>query len=367
MSHGNATLKDLAKKLDVSIATVSRALSGQDRISPETRKRVEMAAREIGYCPNRAARALVSGQTGLAALVLPDRPDGGCAFDLGRMISNLSGALMRRGIDLLVTQVPPGRSDCEALTKLIGSRKADSIILTDIRENDPRLALLNEHRFPHVAFGAARPIADGGIPATAWVGCDAHGVAARATRLLLGHGHRRFALLRWCEPTLFRARWTAGVATALRAAGGSQTDLQVATLAFADHRGRLAEIRRLLGAPSRPTAILGLDDTLALEAIRVAEGMGLSVPEDLSVVGFGNLPAGSHSSPGLTSFDPDLARCADLLAEAIAPLIGRIRTGGSAVAERSVTPRLILRESHGAVPDGRPAASEPVPICFENV
>jgi LacI family transcriptional regulator len=61
VSRGNATLKDLAEKLDVSIATVSRALSGNDRIAQSTRARIESAARELGYYPNRAARALVSG------------------------------------------------------------------------------------------------------------------------------------------------------------------------------------------------------------------------------------------------------------------------------------------------------------------
>ena len=71
MSGKGKTLKDLAARLDISVATVSRALAGNDRIALKTRERVAAAAREIGYVPNRAARALVSGRSGFVGLVLP--------------------------------------------------------------------------------------------------------------------------------------------------------------------------------------------------------------------------------------------------------------------------------------------------------
>lgn len=368
MSRGNATLKDLAKKLDVSIATVSRALSGHDRISPATRERVEIAAREIGYCPNRAAKALVSGRTGLAALVLPAGESDRCGERIGAFITKLGAALSRRGIDLIVSPLSEDRSETEALSEMIRSRKADGIILTRIRQNDPRLVLLTERRFPHVACGPLDPgmVATGAGAATAWVAWDAAAAAARATQFLLSLGHRRFLLIRDHTTTTFAAQWVEGVGRALRAAGDTEARVVAATVSRRNRILRERDLRRQLLRPRRPTAVLATDDDLALSVLDAAERMQVDVPRELSVVGFGDFAASAHRPPGLTTFDPDLARFTEMIAQALETCLHG-EPQNAPPAPNRITPRMVLRGSHGPAPrDARPRP-EFTGACYESV
>src|SRR5690606_5795353 len=106
MSSRVKTLKELASRLDVSITTVSRALAGHEQIALKTRQRVAEAAREYGYVPNTAARALVSGRSGFVGLVLPIRGPNLVDFFLGEFITGLGEGLVSRGAHLILATAP---------------------------------------------------------------------------------------------------------------------------------------------------------------------------------------------------------------------------------------------------------------------
>jgi LacI family transcriptional regulator len=367
VSRGNATLKDLAEKLDVSIATVSRALSGNDRIAQSTRARIESAARELGYYPNRAARALVSGQTGLIALVQPAQDDSLRDGSTGRFIEELSMALSRHGMDLLVSVVTDGLSEMHAVEQIVRSRKADGLVLTGLRPKDPRIALLEASNFPFVAFGRPEEGLTGRVrSAPDWVDCNGASASARAIRLLAGLGHGRIGLVGFACGTTFGRRWTDGATRALRALQGPRARLGRLSVSPVHPALREEAIRGFLLCPSRPTALLAEDDCLALAILEEAERLGLSVPGDLAVIGFGNSPAGAHRSPALTTFDPDLPRCVGLLADVMRDALrhdDRKRTP----ARRSIAPKLILRGTHAAAPRGVGAVGPEADVQAEDV
>lgn len=343
MSSTVTTLKDLATRLDISVATASRALAGHHRIAPETRERVAEAAREIGYVPNRAARALVSGRSGFAGLALPIRRHGMEDAFLGELVSGLTTGFGRKGVDLFLAAVPEGKSELAVIRNIVETRRADGLVLARISEQDPRVDYLIERGFPFVSFGRLLDQ----TRAFPWVDTDGRLAFGEAFNLLYGLGHRSMGFVTITEPMTFRHHRATGIAEAI--AHKADPHVRLATIASPrfDRAARAAEIRRLLGRPDRPTAVIGLFDDVATVVIEEALKLGLTVPGDLSVIGFDNIPEAGHTMPGLTTFDAGIhAR-----AEEIAELLVRIIAAPDARPEtRLVRPALVLRGSHGPAP-----------------
>jgi LacI family transcriptional regulator len=337
------TLKDLAARLDISVATASRALAGHDRIALSTRERVAAAAREIGYVPNRAARALVSGRSGFAGLALPVRGYGVEDAFLGEFVSGLTAGLGREGIDLFLTAVPEGKAELAILQNIVESRRADGLVLARIAEQDPRVDYLIARRFPFVAHGRLRDPE----PRFPWLDTDGRAAFAEAFELLYALGHRRFGFVTIAEPMTFRRHRAAGLTDAIDRRGDPEVRLERAAAPRFDRVARQAAIRGLLDRPDRPTAVIGLFDGLAVAVLEEAARLGLAVPGDLSVVGFDNTPAAAHAPPGLTTFDAAIHDCA----EAIAGMLARAIAAPDAPPEtRLIRPALVLRGSHGPAP-----------------
>ncbi len=143
---GGKTLKDLGRQPRRFVATVSRALAGSDRIAASTRERVSEAARAAGYVPNRTARALVSGRSDFAGLVLPIRGPGLEDAFLGELVSGLGSGLAAHGIDLFLATVPEGKTELSVIEHIVEARRADGLVLARTAEDDPRVAYLARAR-----------------------------------------------------------------------------------------------------------------------------------------------------------------------------------------------------------------------------
>lgn len=345
MTRTFRTLRDLAAALDVSVATVSRALAGDERIAEATRERVRGAARRHGYVPNRAAKALVSGRSGFVALAVPGRGPGKVDPFLGEFVSGLAEGLGARGLDLLLTAPAAGKPEVEVLRGLVASRQADGIVLARTREADERVAFLAGRGLPFVSHGRA-----GGIEAPFdWVDTDGARAFGEAFDLLYGLGHRRFGLVTIAEPMSFRRDREAGLAAAIGRRGDPAVTLDVAAAPRFDDAARAAAIARLLGRAPMPTAVLALFDGLALDVMVEAARRGLSVPADLSVIGFDDVPAAAHARPGLTTFDAAIHACARELADVLA---GAIAEPGRPARTHLLAAPLVRRGSHGPAPGG---------------
>jgi LacI family transcriptional regulator len=336
-------LKDLAEKLDISVATVSRALAGHERIAKETRERVAEAARRYGYVPNRAARALVSGRSGFVGLVMPTRGPGyGDAF-LGEFLAGLADGLARHGSDLFLAAVPDGATERTVIEHIVEGRRADGLVLARTAEDDARIRYLASTGLPFVSFGrVAEPLAG-----HHWVDTDGAAAFAEAFALLHGLGHRHLGLLTITEPMMFRRDRETGLAHAMAEMGSGAVRLTTVATPRFDDAGRVAAIRDLLARPDRPTAVLALFDGLALAVLEQAAALGLAVPGDLSVIGFDNVAAAAHARPALTTFDAGIHRCAGAVADMLARLMHEMPPAPRTHLAR---PRLVARASHGPAP-----------------
>ncbi len=342
MNKANS-LSDLARHLGLSPATVSRALAQHEAIALKTRERVATAARDLGYVPNRAAQALASGRSGFAGFLLPMRGRGLADPFLGELVSGLTEGFAAKGVELLLSAVPREGSELRQLESLVTSGRVDGIVLSRIEQDDPRVTLLRERGLPFVAHGRVGTDESG----YSWLDTDGRAAFAEAFELLYALGHRRFGLLSIDDRLTFRILREEGLRSAFAAKGDPGLTLRHASCARYDPEGRARAIAELLAGPDRPTAVLAVADGLALELMAAAQTHGLSVPGDLSIIGFDNIPAGAHVRPGLTTFDACIADCATELA---AMLLARIAAPDTPHISRLLTPQLVLRQSHGPAP-----------------
>lgn len=335
------TLKHLAKELDLSITTVSRALGGFDDVAEETRRRVRDAANRANYVPNAAGKMLVTGQSGFIGLLLPVRDAQFLDPFLGEFILGLSEGLHARGKDLFMATAP-GETELDVLKHVVESGRADAMVLMRIAENDERVAYLNERGVPFVTHGRTL---DSEL-AYNWIDTDGEQAFAQAFQLLHELGHKHMALVSITEPMTFRYFRERGVKVALEQC--SDVDLTLVT----HHVPRFSKskimriIKTMLSAADRPTAVLALTDEIALAVLEQAGNMGLSIPGDLSVIGFDNIPAAEFAPPGLTTFDQHIRQSA----ESLAAVVDDALLGNKKTQQKLVKPTLIQRGSHGLVP-----------------
>lgn len=337
------TLKELATKLDISITTVSRALAGHEQIALKTRQRVAEAARAYGYVPNTAARTLVSGRSGFVGFVLPIRGPNLVDSFLGEFITGLGEGLVSRGSDLIVATAPQGQPELSVLRHVVESGRADGVVVNRIAETDERIAYLAERDFPFVAHGRlldkeAR---------YSWLDTDGARAFEEAFDLLYDLGHRHFGLVTISEPMTFRHLREDGLAAAIARRADPSVRLDVAIAPRFDRGARVESINRLLHAAERPTAIIGLFDELALTVMEEAARAGLSIPRDLSVVGFDNIAASAYAPPGLTTFDTAIREASREIA---GMLITIIEERPEEPPTRLIRPKLVARASHGPAP-----------------
>jgi LacI family transcriptional regulator len=338
------TLRELASRLDLSIATVSRALAGDRAIAAGTRERVSEAADRYGYVPNIAARQLVSGRSGFAGFVMPVRGPNFIDPYLGEFLTGLGEGLVEHGLDLFVATVPAGRGELSVLRHVVESGRADGIVVPRIGETDQRLDYLIARNFPCVAHGRL-------LDATAeynWLDTDSVLAFGEAFELLYGLGHRHFGLVSISDAMTFRHMRERGLREAMSRRGDPGVTLDVVNPPRFDRGATIAAINSLLHRERRPTAILGLFDELALTVMEEAARAGLSIPRDLSVVGFDNITASAYAPPGLTTFE---ARAREAAREIAHMLVEIITKKPAKPLTRLIRPALVARGSHGAAPE----------------
>jgi LacI family transcriptional regulator len=287
-------LDDIAREVGVHPSTVSRALN-PDRarlVKPDTRLAVEEAARRLGYRPDMVARGLQSGRTATVGVVVADL---GNTF-VTPIIHQLAAALETAGIMPVIaeTQDDHGRF-ARILDHMLG-RRVDAIVTAAARVGDQEILEAAARLVPVVV--AARPLPDSALVQV--VHDDRAG-----GRLAAGHladlGHRRVAQLRGpLDVANFSAR-EVGFTEACRDLGVEEVMLgETGARPVFDEGERLMEAL-LAGHGRRPTAVFAHNDLMALGGLAALHRQGLSVPEDMSMVGYNDLPAMDLVAPPLTT------------------------------------------------------------------
>jgi len=292
------TLKEVAKRAAVSTATVSRVLSNTSYVSKETRARVLEAVEALGYTPNLAARALSKGRTYIIGVVFPYNYDL-LFYDpfVLTIVQGIETVCTQRGYSLLLNtpRIPIAQS--EQFQRLMRSGYLDGVITMETIPSDPISTLVARHGYPCVAIGSQT---EQKCPNT--VDVDDYGGAREIAAYLIGLGHRDFGVVGVDPAQLTSAiRRLMGYRAAFTDAGLDFDHVPQVHGAFSVQSGYEAASRLLRISPKRPTAILCMNDRMAMGVIQRLIAEGLRVPDDVTVVGFDDIPGAEYFTPPLTT------------------------------------------------------------------
>jgi LacI family transcriptional regulator len=330
----SATLSDIAKDLNISVVTVSKALRNKGRISARTRNRVLKRAKELDYRPNWVARSLVTRRTYTIGLLLPDFTHPFFA-DIAKTIAE---TVRPRGYHVIISyfEEDPRLERVEADSLL--ARRVDGLILASSQSPD-RLELFEELRtrkLPLVLID--RPIE--GVRAS-FVGVDNEAVGRLATTHLIEQGCRRIAHLRGPQIEL-AAKRLSGYLASLKKNKLTAPKGYVVDAGFQDHTGYLA-MKQLLTAGPVPDGVFCYNDPVAIGAMKALHQARLKVPEDVAVVGAGNVHYADALAVPLTTIDQ---KTREIGARAAELLLGQIGSKRPPRPEKIlIVPELVPRKS----------------------
>ncbi|HET8643049.1 MAG TPA: LacI family DNA-binding transcriptional regulator, partial [Pseudonocardiaceae bacterium] len=330
------TLDTVAAAAGVSRATVSRVINGSPLVSARSRETVEQTIAKLGYVPNRAARSLVMRRTDSIALVIRE-PDATVLADpyLANIVLATSQALAGTGIQLVLMNA---QNDAEhaRLADYVRGGHFDGVLLASMHGDDPLPGILVHSGVPTVVGG--RPASRvGGLT---YVDVDNVGGAHLATERLVGAGRRRVATIAGPPDMTAAADRLAGYRQALlgSAAGGL-----VAHGRFTRASGEQA-MASLLERDPQLDAVFVANDLMAVGALRALRAAGRRVPEDVAVVGYGDLEEARFADPPLTTVHVDFRQQGWLAGT----ILARALAGQAPEAVRvKLETRLIVRASSG--------------------
>ena len=334
-----ATLADVARRAQVSTATVSRCLNETGRVSRDARARVMEAVRELGYSPNFNARALAARRTNTVGAVIPTMDN--AIFSRG--LQAFQEELHRKGLTLLVASSQYDMHTEEEQIRTLVARGADALLLIGY-DRTPGIYRFLEER------GVARLIAWAHDPASREVaiGFDNRAAMQALAARVIALGHRRLAFISAERRNNDRARERVeGVRAAMAAGGLDPATLEVVETPYAIENGARA-CDALLSRPVRPSAIMCGNDVLAAGAVRAALKAGLRVPRDVSITGFDDIELASVITPALTTVHVPHRQMGR---DAARILVSMLADGTDGVLGRRLETTLCLRETLAAPQD----------------
>lgn len=326
------TIKDIARQAGVSIATISRALTGRGGVGPEMRQRILKIAGELNYYPNLQARGLVANRPDVIGIVIPQTSE--FAF------SNPYYAELLKGIESKARESGQylvfSFSGEESYARMYHHRLAAGIIVLANRIGDPRIEEARRMSVPMVLI----PGDPGHRTIPSVDGDNAEGVHL-AVAHLAGLGHRRIAFMNGPMNSKYCLERISGFHRALQRQRLRLEEKLIVPSDFTQQAG-YAGMKRLLARKNPPTAVIMINDYSALGALRAAKEGGLRVPEDVSIVGFGDVLVASMTEPPLTTVREPFQ---EMGREAVDMLLKVIR-GEKSLRKHLVLPlELVIRES----------------------
>lgn len=326
-----ATLKDIARSLGISAMTASRALNGHPLVNDETRRRVTEKAAELNYTVNTWARGLVTNRSRLIGLVIPDISHSFYA----EITLGIQNAVEAKGYNLLLCN--SGRepdTERREIDALIATRVEGLIVASSQREAKC-FAKLKQQGLPLVLVDRFFSKLD-----CSRLLADDFEVGRIATEHLVALGHRRIAHVR--GPAISPARLREeGFVRTLRLHGLTENPAWIVSGNF-QTEDSYAAAKFLLEPEKRPTAIFAASDYSAFGVVQACRDAGLRVPEDVSVIGAGNIEGSRHPNAFLSTVDWDRE---EMGREAARVLLDLIDNPARRTVEKVFPPRLLARQS----------------------
>jgi len=294
-------IRALARHLDISIGTVSKALNNRFDINPETKKRVLEAAAELGYVANQSGRSLRQGTTATVGFMIESNQAAATDSDnfFMAVFDGVQSVFRRHHLDLIVLPCASDEDPVEYLGRMVARGLVDALIISATRRDDPRVTMLSRAKIPFVSLGRSDSIDH------PWIELDFEGVARLSVDRLVERGHRDIAVALPANDlnlgNLFLAGYKAGLAAhkiryrsalAVRTESSEQGGYELGT--------------RLLSLAPRPSAVVLSYELPAGGLYRRLNQAGVKPGRDMAVIGFRESPQTRHLVPSLTSFRTSL-------------------------------------------------------------
>ena len=327
-------IREVARLAKVSTATVSRTINGSDKVTPKTKERVQRAIEELKFYPNTWARALGSGRSSLYGLIISDITN---PF-FPELVKSFEDMAVQHGQEVLVANTNYDPARMEVCVSRMLQRKVDGVAIMTSEMDEHLITELESREIPLVFLdtGTVRELASNIV-----VDYAAGVVAALEHVTSLGHANIAFL----AGPETLRS---AHIRREAFEQCMRHKRLDASLIEQANHQvdGGHEAMERLLRGRHKPTAVVASNDMTAIGALGAIHESGLRVPEDISIVGFDDIALSAFTQPALTTVKLSRAEIARLAFRALYSS----RMDGSAGAEYTVQPTLVVRQSTGPVP-----------------
>tara|TARA_E500000178_G_scaffold17368_1_gene16562 strand:- start:3918 stop:5018 length:1101 start_codon:yes stop_codon:yes gene_type:complete len=327
-------LEMIARRLNLSQSTISRALNDYSDISKQTKKLVCNAANEMGYQPNIYARRLASGKSETVAYLMPAfEGENGNSF-VGELISGMSSVLSESRWDLTVLSPATTEDEIALFQKIARNRHISGLVISRTLVNDPRFEILRNLQIPFITHGRSHSSEE-----TAWIDVDNEKAFFQVTNHLFDLGHRKIAHIG--GPLRFNF--------SMQRADGWQSAMlklkvpnpngyhQISDLSF---KGGKEAMHALLALENPPTAVCCVSDVTAIGAMQALRENNIVPGGDVSIIGYDGLEIGKYVEPPLSTMTQPRKVAGEKIAKSI---MGLIETGNEPKEIQELLSATILR------------------------
>lgn len=324
------TIRDVATRCGVSVATVSRVINNSDQVTAETKKKVLKVIDELGFIPNTNARGLSTRSTNTIGIIVPNVSN---PF-FGELIQGAEGAASENGYQIIILNSGYSREKTLKDIMVLQSRDVDGIIMSTADIDEKTLDYLYDHQIPFVLMGPAQykyPVN--------YVSVDNMEGARMAVQHLIELGHKRIAYCTEKHDNYLNQLRYDGYRKAL-----TSNCIEVRQDMYFEDDVEKNVARMLQDREKRPTAIFAFNDNLALSYMEVLEREGTRIPEDMAVVGFDNIKFASYYAIQLTTIDN---RQEEFGREGFEILMDILKNKGKKTQQIITKPQLVVRRSCG--------------------
>lgn len=307
-------MKDISIACGVSVATVSKALNGHNDIGEETKKLIRRTAKEMGYVPNSASKALKTHRTYNIGVLFMDESQSGLKHDyFSYVLDSFKRTIEQHGYDMTFINCCKTRTNRMSYLEHTRYRGFDGVAIACVDFYAPEVMELVRSSIPvvtidHLFNNRMAVISD-----------NVKGMKDLLT-FIHGRGHRRIAYIHGADSAVTQSRLSSFYKTA-EELGMEIPDEYVKEAAYRDTKATFAKTSELLDLPKPPTCILYPDDFASFGGINAVKDRGLDIPQDISVAGYDGIRIGRHLEPQLTTLRQDTERLGAEAAENLIRLI----------------------------------------------
>ena len=313
------SLKDIAGRCGVSVATVSKALNDHSDIGAETKERIRKVANELGYVPNAAAKSMKTNRTHNIGVLFMDDANSGLQHDFfASVLEGFKREVEKEGYDITFISNDRSRPGRDSYLTHARYRRFDGVIIANVHFGDPEVVELVKSDIPVVTI-------DHVYNDTTTILSDNVGGMTELVDFAVASGHRKIAYIHGADSSVTRTRLVT-FHKKMEEYGIETPDAYVMESPYRDTHGAYECTLKLLELEDRPTCIFYPDDYASYGGMRAISEKGLKVPDDVSVVGFDGIKVARHIRPRLTTYRQDTEELGRQAGKNLIDLIERPKT-----------------------------------------